>query len=182
MVDGFRSGLSTSKLLTLRIRQLQRHQEDIDKAADTLKKARFKSKQQFERRFRKRLQRKHYSPGELVLVRNSRLDSTIGRMKTEPRYLGPYEVVRRTQRGAYVLKELDGAEHAEHYAAFRLLPYIRRNNPILYRLLDDNEDPILPIPDDSDLDLAEDSDQQSVGTDLDTDIEMMSPNDSDLPF
>jgi RNase H-like domain found in reverse transcriptase/Integrase zinc binding domain len=181
MVDGFRSGLSTSELLTLRIRQLQRHQEDIEKAAETLKKARFKSKQQFERRFRRRLQKKHYTPGELVLVRNSRLESTIARMKTEPRYLGPYEVVRRTPRGAYVLKEVDGAEHAERYAAFRLLPYIYRNNPILYRLLDDNSD-TSSVSDHENSDLPDDSDHQSESADLDSDVEMLTSNESDLSF
>ena len=140
MVEGFHSGLSTSELLALRIRQLGRHQEDIDKAAHTLRQARFKSKLQFEQRFHRRLQKRNYEPGELVLVRNSRLEMTIAKFKTDPRYLGPYEVVRRTKRGTYILRELDGAVHAEHYAAFRILPYISRNNPILLELNNDQDD------------------------------------------
>jgi hypothetical protein len=131
MVEGFQSGLSTSELLALRIRQLERHPKDINKAASTLKQAHFQSKLQFERRFRKCLQKNNYEPGELVLVRNSRLESTVGKFKTEPRYLGPFEVMRRTERGTYVLKELDGVEHAEHYAAFRILPYIQRTHPFI---------------------------------------------------
>jgi hypothetical protein len=64
-------------------------------------------------------------------VRNSRLEVTVTKFKTEPRYLGPYEVVRRTPGGSYVLKELDGSEHADRYAAFRLLPYIKRSDKFL---------------------------------------------------
>lgn len=168
MVDGFRSGLSTTELLTLRIRQLTRHQEDIQQAADTLRKARFKSKQHFEQRYRKRLQRKHYSPGELVLVRNTRLESSVARLKTEPRYFGPYVVVERTRGGAYVLEELDGALHAEHYAAFRLLPYIRRNDPVLRTLFEDDQPYLLSNLEHTDLDLPDDSDHQSDITDSDS--------------
>jgi transposase InsO family protein len=153
MVEGFRSGLSTSELLMLRIRQLERHQEDIDKAAATLEQARFRSKLQFERRFRKRLLKRNYEPGELVLIRNSRLESTVGKFKTEPRYLGPFEVVKRTTKGNYILKELDGTEHAERYAAFRILPYISRNHPFLLGQID---------PDDSDISMDSHSDQDSL--------------------
>ncbi|KAF8217801.1 hypothetical protein K438DRAFT_1952666 [Mycena galopus ATCC 62051] len=57
MVNGFRVGLSTTELLTLRIRQLSKHPRDIKRASQTLRKARFRSKQQFERRFLKKLRR-----------------------------------------------------------------------------------------------------------------------------
>jgi transposase InsO family protein len=71
MVDGFRSGMTSVELLTLRIRQLERRPEDLEQAAETLKKSRFKSKEQFERRYAKRLRKEIYRPGDLVLVRNT---------------------------------------------------------------------------------------------------------------
>jgi len=77
---------------------------------------RLKSKEAFNRRFAKRLQKTEYQCGTLVLVRNSRLEVTLNKFKTDPRYLGPYEVVRRTSKGNYVLKELDGSVHDETYA------------------------------------------------------------------
>ena len=113
MVDGFYSGISESDLLALRIRQLHRHKEDLDKAANYLRRARFRSKQQFEKRYKHRLQKRIYEPGELVIVRNTRLEMTITKFKIEPRYIGPYEVIKRTSKGNYILKELDGTEHAE---------------------------------------------------------------------
>jgi hypothetical protein len=90
------------------------------------------------------------------------------------RYLGPYVVVKRTNRGVYILKEVDGAEHAEHYAAFRLLPYISRKDPKLFRLQNDSEP---SNSEQDDLDLPDDSDHQSDVTDLDTDVDMISPNE-----
>jgi hypothetical protein len=127
LVDGFTSGLSSTDLLVLRMRQLERRKDDLEKAAQALKKARFKSKEEFEWKFRKRMRRDHYKPGDLVLVRNSGEEMKMNR-KTKPRYLGPYEVVRRTTGGSYVLKELDGSTLREGIAAFRLLPYVSRHD------------------------------------------------------
>ena len=40
-------------------------------------------------------------------------------------------VVHRTLKGNYVLSELDGSVHSQLYAAFRLLTYISREDPVL---------------------------------------------------
>ena len=127
LVEEFRSGLSTSELLLLRARQIAKHPEDVARAAETLRKARFTSKKQFEQRFIKRLSRETYKPGELVILRNTPVEMSLDR-KSEPRYLGPYEVARRTQKGNYKLKELDGTLLRQTYAAFRILPYISRHH------------------------------------------------------
>jgi len=132
LVEGFRSGISSVDLLVLRMRQLERRQEDIDSAAKALAKARFKSKEDFEWKYRRRLRREFYRPGELVIVRNSEIEMRLNR-KTKPRYLGPYEVCRRTQGGSYVLKELDGTILRQGVAAFRLLPYVSRHNKKLLK-------------------------------------------------
>jgi hypothetical protein len=170
LVEGFHSGMETSELLALRIRQLQKLDEDLERAAETLKKARIRSREQFHRRFKRRLQKSEYAEGDLVLVRNSRLEMTVTKFKTEPRYIGPYEVVRRTKGGSYVLKELDGAIHAQNYAAFRLVPYIHRDDPILYELSNN------PLPEDTTDEDLEDTDvPEDMPTDLDTDVEMADP-------
>jgi hypothetical protein len=132
--QSFRSGMSTAELLALRIRQLSRHEEDIAAAAENLRNARFRSKEQFERRYRKRLATDIYQPGQLVLVRNLRIEMEHGR-KTKPRYLGPYEVARKTKGGSYILKELDGHIRRQGCAAFRLLPYITRADTDILRML-----------------------------------------------
>jgi hypothetical protein len=142
MVEGFYSGMSTAELLALRARQLCKHDQDIKKAAATLKAARFKSKEQFEKRFIKKLQKESYKEGELVLMRNTRIETALNR-KTQARYLGPYEVGRKTRGGAYMLYELDGTPYSENnVAAFRLLPYITRDHWFMKRgwLGNDEED------------------------------------------
>ena len=151
MVNGFTTGMSSSDLLALRIQQLERRPADILQAAETLKKARFQSKIQFEKRFHKKLRKSLYQSGDLVLVRNTAIEKELNK-KTKPRYLGPYEVDRRTKGGSYVLKEMDGAILRQGVAAFRLYPYIDRNSPILETLADDE------LSDDSDSDSDSDSD------------------------
>lgn len=127
LVDGYHSGMTTSELFALRIRQISKHQEDIDQAADTLKNARFQSRSQFIKRYHKKLQKDYYAPGEKVLVRNSAVDQNLT-AKYQDRYFGPYEVVNKTQGGAYILKEVDGTVMVKRIAAFRLLPYIDCNH------------------------------------------------------
>jgi RNase H-like domain found in reverse transcriptase/Integrase zinc binding domain len=126
LISGFQKNLSTKELIALRIQQLAKHDKDIDQASQTLHQSRLKSKEEFERRYQKRLWRGEYQSGDLVLVRNSRVEKELDR-KTKPRYLGPFEVVRRTKGGSYVLKELDGTISKRGVAAFRLLPYHARD-------------------------------------------------------
>jgi hypothetical protein len=127
LVEGFTTGLSSTQLLVLRMRQLERREDDLRSAAKALKKARFRSKEEFEKKYRKRMRKEFYKSGELVLVRNSEQEMRLNR-KTKPRYLGPYEVCRRTEGGSYVLKELDGTMFREGTAAYRLLQYVSRHD------------------------------------------------------
>lgn len=134
LVEGFKSNMSTVDLLALRIRQLEKRPEDLAKAAKTLRDNRFKSKEQFERRFHTRMIRDTYAPGSLVLVRNTRVEDSMDR-KDKPRYLGPYEVVRQTRNGAYILKELDGTPWRQAIAGFRVIPYVTRSDKYLEKIM-----------------------------------------------
>jgi hypothetical protein len=149
LVEEFKAGISTAKLLSLRARQLAKHPEDVERAAKVLRKARFTSKQQFEERFIKKLTRKTYEPGELVLLRATEIEMSLNR-KHQPRYQGPYEVAYRTTGGNYRLKELDGTLLKYTYAAFRILPYITRD----HEFMENNykEESELEVPYDSESD------------------------------
>jgi hypothetical protein len=124
--------MTTTELLALRTRQIEKRPEDLAYAAEILEKACLQSKPQFNQRYARRLQKHTYKEGDLVLVRNTHLEMTVTKFKTDPRYIGPYEIVRRTPRGNYVSKELDGTIHAQPYAAFRIITYIRQNFPWLH--------------------------------------------------
>ena len=139
MIDAYQENMSTEDLLIARIRQLQKKPEDVEKAAETLKLNRLKSKEIFERRFHNRLGRDIFEPGALVLVRNSGIEKELNR-KSKPRYLGPFKVHHRHEGNlSYILAELNGRIWQKHVAAFRLIPYISRTDPRL-RLLSEDTD------------------------------------------
>ena len=140
MCDAYHSGMTTTELLTARIKQLQKKPEDIEQAADTLRENRLRSKAQFERKFYHRLQHQVYTPGTLVLVRNTAIEKELDR-KSKPKYLGPFEVVTTRGNGrSYKLKELDGTLWEQSVAAFRIIPYISRNDPRLKTLANEPDE------------------------------------------
>ncbi|TFK18712.1 hypothetical protein FA15DRAFT_602794 [Coprinopsis marcescibilis] len=72
--------------------------------------------------YRELIQNFDLQPGNLVLVRNSKLDLSIS-YKNKPRYVGPMVVVQWTQRRSYILAELDGSVSKLRFAAYRIIPY-----------------------------------------------------------
>ena len=68
----------------------------------------FASLRHFEQQFKNRIRQQDFSPGDLVLVRNSWIEKELNR-KTKPCYLGLMVVLWRTTGGLYLLAELDGS-------------------------------------------------------------------------
>jgi hypothetical protein len=118
--------LSTVDLLAIRTRQLQKRPDDLEAIHDQIVKSRFDSVRQFERTYENTIRDYNFLPGALVLVRNSSIETDLGR-KSKPRYVGPMIVVRRSTNGAYRLAELDGAVSKLRFAAFRIVPYHARS-------------------------------------------------------
>ena len=72
---------------------------------------------QFEEKFRYTIKYYNFKPGDLVLIRNSKIKSKAS-WKPKPRYMGPMAVVQKTKVRSYVLAELDGALSVLRYGAF----------------------------------------------------------------
>jgi hypothetical protein len=123
LIEGFDQGLTSEDLLTLCIQQIERRENDITNAIQILWNSRLVSKRQFEKQFETRLVQGSYSPGDIVLVRNTAIEKELNR-KMKLRYLGPYKVVQQTLGNSYVLEELDGVKLTRPIAAFRVIPYI----------------------------------------------------------
>ncbi|KAF9007812.1 hypothetical protein BDZ89DRAFT_899344, partial [Hymenopellis radicata] len=62
--------------------------------------------------------------GDLVLVRNSAVEMNLNQFKTTDRYKGPYQIVKHTTRGNYVLAEMNNTTLRQTYAAYQVIPYI----------------------------------------------------------
>ena len=118
--------LSTSELIAIRARQLQARDQDLDTIRDNIVKSRFTAARDFERRYAHTIKDPSFNPGDLVLVRNSAVESDHSR-KTKPRYFGPMVVLTKSRNKSYRLAELDGAVSKLRYAAFRLVPYHSRS-------------------------------------------------------
>ena len=114
--------ISSTTLIAWQAQQLQKRLKDVDTIRKRVLLSRFASLRQFEMQFKNRIQDSNYEPGDLVLVRNTRIEKELNQ-KTKPRYLGLMVVLRRTTGGSYLLAELDGMISKLRYAAFRLLSY-----------------------------------------------------------
>jgi len=122
LTPGIEDIKTTSDLLALRICQLQKHSLHEEQAAKKLLKTRQMHRDAFIKKFANRLSHVSFKEGDLVLIRNSRVEQELDR-KSKPRYLGPYKVVRQTKGGSYVVAELDGAISKRGIAAFHLIAY-----------------------------------------------------------
>jgi hypothetical protein len=80
----------------------------------------------YEKRFKERIKDYIFKRGDLVLMRNTAIESSLNR-KLYARYLGPMIVLRRNERGTYVLAEMDGSVYGKRVAAFRVVPYYQRH-------------------------------------------------------
>jgi hypothetical protein len=114
----FKPGMTRNELVQARARQLLRLPEDVAKARQILQKSRFKSKEAYEKKFARRLRKESFKPGDLVLVRNNRIENSVSiERKTANRYMGPYRIVKQTKGGSYVLEEMDGSESGRTYSS-----------------------------------------------------------------
>lgn len=117
--------VSTADLLAARARALQKREEDLEEVRERVFKARLDSATRAALADAHKIVDHDFQPGALVLVRNTAVESDLGR-KTRQRYFGPMVVIHRNAGGGYILGELDGSLSRLRYAAFRLVPYLSR--------------------------------------------------------
>ena len=119
-----------AELLALRARQLERRTEDLQTAAEMLKKSRESNKAYFDDHRRRRPERPHteIKEGDYVLLHDTRLDQSHSH-KLRDRWNGPYLVVdasRKEDRGTYQLAELDGVVMKGYFPGDRVKKFTKR--------------------------------------------------------
>lgn len=129
MSPAIQEGMTTTELLGLRARKLWKREEDLEEIRRDVYKSRVESAKRFEEAHARQMKDFNFQPGSLVLIRNSKIDVQLDR-KTKPRYSGPYLVVKRTERGNYIISELDGAVSATAVSVSRVIPYFARTTAL----------------------------------------------------
>ena len=83
LVPDLTKPLTTEELIAIRVRQLEKRQDDLAAIQDRILKSRHASARQFERKFENTIQHTTFKPGDLILVCNSGSDTEISN-KTKP--------------------------------------------------------------------------------------------------
>ncbi|KAG6904727.1 hypothetical protein DXG01_007599, partial [Tephrocybe rancida] len=128
--------LSSTDLIARRAIALQKRAPMLAELRSAVFSARRKAALRFEKNHQATVHDFNFKKGNLVLVRNTKIEKSLNR-KMRPRYLGPVVVIARNKGGAYILCELDGSVFHRPLAAFRLIPYLaRRTIEISEEMLD----------------------------------------------
>ena len=120
--------ISHSDLIAYRATQLIKHKEDVKKMKQRVTEAKKRAAERFMDEHKNRIPKYKFKTGELVLVRNTRIEDELN-SKFKERFMGPYAVISRTTAGNYVLCELDGSILKDKIAQFRVIPFYSRKDP-----------------------------------------------------
>jgi len=118
--------MSHEELLASRIQLLDRKRVNEAIAYQNVAQSRFKAAHRWNLEHQRTILEEDHQPGTLMVIRNSPIETSHSR-KHQDRWLGPMVVVRRTQRGSYILAELSGEISRLKYAATREKRYHTRD-------------------------------------------------------
>ena len=148
---------STADLLAMRVRQLQRRDDDLEEAALHLQRMRLEGKERHDEKHG--IRNEELALGDIVLLHDTRREKDMSR-KLAFKWLGPYQICDLVKdKGTCMLDELDGSWLAGTFAGDRLKKFHSRQRLRLDHSpdLDDEKIPTLDefLAGDSDTDLSE---------------------------
>nr|GAT44250.1 predicted protein [Mycena chlorophos] len=131
--------LTTDELVGLRAKALAKHATHVEEMRSRVMEEKRQSVAEYARKYQHVIRDYAFGPGDVVLIRNTVDEESLSARNRE-RWWGPVVVVRRTQGGAYIVCEFNGAVWQKKIGQFRVIPYEQRQKltlgPRIEELLD----------------------------------------------
>ena len=165
--------LTTEELIGYRSRALAKHRVHVADMHRRVTLEKMKRVAKYEVDHRNKIVGKFYKPGDLVLMRNTSIESSLNR-KMKPQYLGPMIIIRHSKGGSYIVAEMNGSVAQNKVGAFWIIPYFAKTEITLpdniFEIIDLNKESLDKLDEEGLEDHVDSNDYYFEGVNLDQNV------------